>query len=173
MVAFKHNIWAICVTIYACLVLLLTLLLLLLFLDCRLAWISLRAWHLPSRILIIFSSSVTPWVTAFISHCFLVTSSTYSINIWDNNSSCKGTLKYNALIAFKLLWNWFIKAPKSVADSLLITVSDNNYFTWAAAIKHSLLYLSHSRFQATWKFCCVTRRFWIGWCASLVTENNI
>jgi len=96
-----------CVATYACLVRLLTPLLLL-FLGCWLAWISLRAWHLSSRNLIIASSSVTTWETALISHCFLVTSSTCSINICD--ISCKGMLKSNALIAFKLLWNWFINA---------------------------------------------------------------
>ena len=77
-----------------------------------LAWISSRAWHLPSRNLISSFSSVTHCVTALISHCFLVTSSTCSIDIWDNNTSCKGMLKSNALKAFKLLWNWVINALK-------------------------------------------------------------
>ena len=100
----KHEL---CVATYACLVGLLTPLLLL-FLRCWLVWISSRAWHLPSRHLMIASSSAIPWETAFISHCFLVTSSTCSINIWDN-TLCKGMLKANALTAFKLLWNWLIK----------------------------------------------------------------
>ena len=154
-----------------CLVGLLTPLLLL-FLGCLRGWISSRAWHLPYRNLIITSGSVIPWETAFIYPCFLVTSSTCSINIWNNSTSYKGMLKSNALIAFKLLWNWSINALKSVADSLLIAGSDNNDFTWAAAIKRPLLYLSYSRFQAAWNFCCVTGKVWISWCAYLVTENN-
>ena len=164
-----HETHELCVTTYACLIGLLTPLLLL-FLGCWLALISSIAWHLPSRNLITASSSVIPWETAFISHCFLVTSSTCSINIWYNNTSCKGMLKSNALITFKLLWNWLINALKSVVDFLLITGSDNNDFTWAAA--HCYTYhISHSKFQATWKFC-VTRRFCISCCASLVTEDN-
>ena len=143
VVASARNTWA-----YPCLVCLL-MPPLLISLGCWLAWISQRAWRLPSRDLIISSSSVTPWKNCLHFHCFLV-SSTCSIYIWDDNASCKSMLKSNALITFKLLWNWFINALKSVADSLLITGNDNNDFTWTAAIKRSLLYLTHSKFQATW-----------------------
>lgn len=147
-----HKTHELCVATYACLVCLLMLLLLLVSLGCLLARISSRAWHLPSRKWMSSSSSVTPCVTAFISHCFLVNSSTCSVSIWDDNTSCKGMPKSNALTAFKLLWNWVITALKSVADSVdhLVTMTSHELQLLNAD------YMSHSKFQATWKFCSVT-----------------
>ena len=95
---------------YICVLGLLLLLSLLQFLGWWLAWINSRAWHLPSRNLIISLSSVTHCETAFISNWFLVMSSTCSINIWNNNTSCKGMHKSNAVKAIKLLWNWVINS---------------------------------------------------------------
>jgi hypothetical protein len=107
-----HKTHELCVATYAWLVSFLKPLLLL-FLVCWLARNISRAWHLAFRNLIIASRSVIPWETALISYCFRVTSSTCYITIC-YNISCKVMLKYNALKAFKLLWNWFTNALKSV-----------------------------------------------------------
>jgi len=76
-----HETHELCVATYACLVGLLTPELLL-FLGCWFALINSRAWHSLSKNLITASSSVMPWESAFISHCFLVASSTCSNNMW-------------------------------------------------------------------------------------------
>jgi len=100
-----HKTHQLCVATYARLVGLLTPLML--FLGCYLAWISSRAWHLPSRNLMIASKWFLGKLPSF--PIFSGYSSTCSIILWDNNTSCNSMLQSNALIALNFLCTDILK----------------------------------------------------------------